>query len=122
MKLIRRLKKKKSTETQPTTAAPAVGGSTSATATKPANDNLTKIDAIHNVGTLFEVLRSVSEASDLLSPLKAICGVLKIATDMAKVGKLPFILTNTDKYILYSFFTRTVRICKIWSISSSNRE
>jgi hypothetical protein len=80
--------KKKSTESQPTTVAPVVDTSTSATVIEPANDSLTKIDAIHNVGTLFEVLRSVSEASGLLSPLKAICGVLKIATDMAEVSKL----------------------------------
>jgi hypothetical protein len=95
MKLIRRLKKKKSTETQSPTTAPVVGASTSTT--EPTNDNFTRIDAIQNAGKLFEVLESVSEASDLLSPLKAICGVLRIATDMALVGKLPFsstILTN----------------------------
>jgi hypothetical protein len=80
------LKKKRSTEVQPLTNAPVVGAATSATATEPANDNFTKIGAIHNAGTLFEVLRSVGEASDLLSPLKAICGVLKIAADMAEVG------------------------------------
>jgi hypothetical protein len=86
MKLVRRLKRKKSTETRPT--APVVDASTSGTATEPGGDTLTKIDTIHNVGTLFEVLRSVCEASDLLSPLKAICGVLKIVTDIAEVGKL----------------------------------
>jgi hypothetical protein len=83
MKLIKRLKKKKSTETQ---SPPVVGASTSAT--EPANDNFTKIDAIQNAGKLFEVLESVGEASDLLAPLKVICGVLKIATDMALVSKL----------------------------------
>jgi hypothetical protein len=88
MKLIRRLKTDKGTEAQhPDT--PVVGASTSTTPTEPANDNITIIDAIHNANTLFEVLRSVSEASDLLSPLKAVCGILKIATDMAKVVKLP---------------------------------
>ena len=95
MKLIRRLKKKKSTESQHSTAAPIGGASTSSTA----NDNFTKIDAIQNAGKLFEVLESVSEASDLLSPLKAVCGVLKIATDMAVVGNLPFTSDNTDTNI-----------------------
>ena len=89
MKLIRRLKKKKSTESQHSTAAPIGGASTSSTA----NDNFTKIDAIQNVGTLFEVLQSVGDASDLLSPLKAICGVLKIVTDKALASKLPLRLT-----------------------------
>jgi hypothetical protein len=37
------------------------------------------------------------------------------------VGNLLFSLDNTDKCILCSFFTRMAKICKIWSISSSNR-
>ena len=85
-------KKKKSTESQHPTAAPIGGASTSSTA----NDNFTKIDAIQNAGKLFEVLESVSEASDLLSPLKAVCGVLKIATDMAVVGNFPSSSNNTE--------------------------
>jgi hypothetical protein len=117
MKLIRRLKKKKSTESQHSTAAPIGGASTSSTA----NDNFTKIDAIQNAGKLFEVLENVSEASDLLSPLKAVCGVLKIVTDMALVGNLLFSSDNTDKCIPCSFFTRMVKISKIWPISSNNR-
>jgi hypothetical protein len=88
MKVIRRLRKKKNTEIQSPINAPVVSASTSITTTEPASDDLTRIDAIHNAGTLFEILRSVSEASAVLAPLKAICGVLKIATDMAEVGKL----------------------------------
>ena len=89
MKLIRRLKKKKSTESQHSTAAPIGGASTSSTA----NDKLTKTDAIQNAGKLFEVLQSVGDASNLLSPLKALCGILKIATDMAVVGNCLLIRT-----------------------------
>jgi hypothetical protein len=113
MELLRRLKAKRNTKTQHSNTAPVVSASTS-TITEPANDNLTKIDAIQNAGKLFEVLGSVGEASDLLSPLKAICGVLRIATEMALVGKLHFSLKNTDKCPLSSFFIRTVKICKIW--------
>src|SRR5271170_7710862 len=111
MELLRRLKGKKSTKTQhPTTApAPVVSASTSTITTEPANDNLTKIDAIQNAGKLFEVLESVGEASDLLSPLKVICGVLRIATEMALVGHLLFSLNNTNKCIPCSFFTRMAR-------------
>jgi hypothetical protein len=111
MELLRRLKAKRNTKTQHSNTAPVVSASTS---TEPANDNLTKIDAIQNAGKLFEVLGSVGEASDLLSPLKAICGVLRIATEMALVGKLHFSLNNTDKCPLCSFFIRTAKICKIW--------
>ena len=95
MKLIRRLKKKKSTESQHPTAAPIVDASTSSIA----NDKLTKTDAIQNAGKLFEVLQSVGDGSNLLSPLKALCGILKIATDMAVVGNLPFTSDNTDTNI-----------------------
>jgi len=121
MKLIKRLKKKKNTETQYPTGAPIVGASTSSTATEPANDKLTKIDAIQNAGALFKLLQSVGDASDLLSPLKAVCGVLKIVTDMALVGNLLFSSDNTDKCIPCSFFTRMLKVWKIWPISSSNR-
>jgi len=114
MELLRRLKAKKSTKTQHPTTAPVDSASTSTITTEPANDNLTKIDAIQNAGKLFEVLESVGEASDLLSPLKAICGVLRIATEMALVGKLHFSLNNTDERPLCSFFIRTAKICKIW--------
>jgi hypothetical protein len=89
---LRRLKEKWSTKPKHPTA-PVDSASTSTTATEPANDNFTKIDALQNAGTLFEVLESVSEASDLLSPLKVICGVLKIVTDKALVSKLPLRLT-----------------------------
>src|SRR5271170_6218668 len=92
MSQLRRLKEKWSTKPKHP-AAPVISASTSTTATEPANDNFTKIDAIQNAGKLFEVLESVSEASDLLSPLKAVCGVLKIVTDMALVSKLPLRLT-----------------------------
>ena len=92
MSQFRRLKEKWSTKPKHPTA-PVDSASTSTIATEPANDNFTKIDAIQNAGTLFEVLQSVSEASDLLSPLKAVCGVLKIVTDKALVSELPLRLT-----------------------------
>jgi hypothetical protein len=92
MDQLRRLKEKWSAKPKHP-IAPVVSTSTSTIATEPANDNFTKIDAIQNAGTLFEVLESVSEASDLLSPLKAVCGVLKLVTDMASVSKLPLRLT-----------------------------
>ena len=87
MELLRRLKGKRSTKTQQLTTTPAVSTSTSTIATEPANDNFTTTDVIQNAEKLFEVLGSVSEASGLLSPLKAACGVLTIATNMALVGK-----------------------------------
>ena len=92
MDRLRRLKEKWSAKPKHP-IAPVVSASTSTTATEPANDDFTKIDAIQNAGTLFEVLESVSEASDLLSPLKVICGVLKIVTDKALVSKLTLCLT-----------------------------
>jgi hypothetical protein len=67
-----------------------VSASTSTIATKPTNDNFTKIDVIQNASKVFEILEIVGDASDLLSPLKAVYGVLRIAIDMALVGKLPF--------------------------------
>ena len=101
MELLRRLKAKKSTKTQHPTA-PVDSASTSTTATEPANDNFTNIDAIQNAGKLFEVLENVSEASDLLSPLKVICGVLKIVTDKALVSKLPLRLTLLNVFLAAS--------------------
>jgi hypothetical protein len=92
MDQLRRLKEKWSPKPKHPTA-PVASASTSTIATEPANDNFTKIDAIQNAGTLFEVLQSVGDASDLLSPLKAVCGVLKIVTDKALVSKVPLRLT-----------------------------
>jgi hypothetical protein len=40
---------------------------------------------LQNTSTLLEILKSVSDAAEILGPLKAVCGVLKIAVDTAIV-------------------------------------
>ena len=64
---------------------PAVGASVSATSAGPSSDAITTKDVLRNTSTLLEALKNVCEASEILGPLKAICGVLKMATDTAVV-------------------------------------
>jgi len=80
-----KLKKRKAKETTPP-VDPAVGASTSATSAGPSKDAITTKDVLRNTSTFLEVLKTVSEASEILKPLKIICGVLQIATDTAVVS------------------------------------
>jgi hypothetical protein len=52
----------------------------------PSSDAITTKDVLRNTSTFLEGLKNVCEASEILGPLKAICGVLKIATDTAVVS------------------------------------
>ncbi len=61
------------------------GASTSATASGDPRCGITTEDVLQNTGTLLEILKCVSETSEILGPLKAVCGVLKIAVDTAIV-------------------------------------
>ena len=80
-----KLKKRKAKETTPP-VDPIVSASTSATSAGPSRDAITTEDVLRNTSTFLEVLKSVCDASQILGPLKAICGLLKIATDTAVVS------------------------------------
>jgi hypothetical protein len=64
---------------------PSVGASTSATTPGDLRSGITTEDVLQNTSTLLEVLKSVTDAAQILGPLKAVCGVLKIAVDAAMV-------------------------------------
>jgi hypothetical protein len=64
---------------------PAAGASTSATTPEASRGRITTEDVLQNTSTLLEILKCVSDASQILGPLKAVCGVLKIAADTAIV-------------------------------------
>jgi hypothetical protein len=77
-----KLKKRK--DKSPTPVDSSVGASTSAT-TPGDSRGITTEDVLQNTSTLLEVLKSVSDAAQILGPLKAVCGVLKIVVDAAIV-------------------------------------
>jgi hypothetical protein len=80
-----KLKKRKAKSPSPT-VDPSVGASTStATTSSASRRGITTEDVLQNTSTLLEILKSVSDAAQILGPLKAVCGVLKIATDTAIV-------------------------------------
>ena len=79
-----KLKKRKAKSPTPP-VDPSGGASTSATASGDSRGEITTEDVLHNTSTLLEVLKSVSDAAQILGPLKAVCGVLKIAVDTAIV-------------------------------------
>jgi hypothetical protein len=64
---------------------PLVGASTSTTASSASKRGITTEDVLQNASTLLEVLKSASDAAQILGPLKAVLGVLKIAADTAIV-------------------------------------
>jgi hypothetical protein len=76
-----KLKKRKAKSPTPP-VNPSVGASTPTTDSR---DRITTEDVLRNTSTLLEVLKSVSDATQILGPLKAVCGVLKIAADTAIV-------------------------------------
>jgi hypothetical protein len=63
----------------------SISASTSATTLRNSRGGITTEDVLQNTSTLLEVLKSVSDAAEILGPLKAVCGVLKIAVDAAIV-------------------------------------
>jgi len=79
-----KLKKRKDKSPTPP-VDPSVGASTSATTPGDSRAGITTEDVLQNTSTLLEVLKSVSDAAEILGPLKAVCGVLKIAVDAAIV-------------------------------------
>jgi hypothetical protein len=79
-----KLKKRKAKSPTPP-VDPAVSASTSATTAEGSRSGITTEDVLQNASTLLEVLKSVSDAAQILGPLKAVCGVLKIAADTAIV-------------------------------------
>jgi hypothetical protein len=79
-----KLKKRKAKSPTPP-VDPSVSASTSATALGDPKGGITTDTVLHNTSALLEVLKSVSDAAQILGPLKAVCGVLKIAVDTAIV-------------------------------------
>jgi len=77
-----KLKKRKAKSPSPV-INPAVGASTSTPETS--RDGITTEIVLQNTSSLLEILKCVSDAAGFLGPLKAVCGVLKIATDTAIV-------------------------------------
>ena len=79
-----KLKKRKAKSPTPP-VDPPVGASTSTNPVGDSRSGITTEDVLQNTSTLLEVLKSVSDAAQILGPLKAVCGVLKIAVDAAIV-------------------------------------
>ena len=79
-----KLKKRKDKSPTPP-VDPSIRASTSATTPGNSKGGITTEDVLQNTSTLLEVLKSVSDAAQILGPLKAVCGVLKIAVDAAIV-------------------------------------
>jgi hypothetical protein len=77
--------KKRKDKSPPPPVDPSVGASTSATTAGDSRSGITTEDVLRNTSTLLEVLKSVSDAAQILGPLKVVCGVLKIAVDAAIV-------------------------------------
>jgi hypothetical protein len=48
---------------------------------------LNRKDGIHNFGVALELLKSAGEGNELLAPLKAVCGGLKVLVDTAEVSE-----------------------------------
>lgn len=84
MKRLNKIMGRKARETTPVDDS-LPDASTSTPNTAPMNDKMTKMDILQNTSAFLEVLKNVGDASQVLGPLKAICGVLKIATDTAVV-------------------------------------
>jgi hypothetical protein len=51
---------------------------------------LNRKDGLHNFGKALELLGSVSEGTEILAPLKAVCGGLKVLVDTAQVSYCPY--------------------------------
>jgi hypothetical protein len=79
-----KLKKRKAKSPSPV-IDPAPGAFTSTTTPEASRDGITTESVLQNTSSLLEILKCVSDAAQILGPLKAVCGVLKIATDTAIV-------------------------------------
>jgi hypothetical protein len=79
-----KLKKRKAKSLSPP-VDPALGASTSTMTPGASRGGITTEDVLQNTSTLLEILKCVTDATQILGPLKAVCGVLKIATDTAIV-------------------------------------
>ena len=79
-----KLKKRKDKSPTPPVDS-SISASTSATTPGDSRGGITTQDVLENTSTLLEVLKSVCDAAQILGPLKAVCGVLKIAVDAAIV-------------------------------------
>jgi hypothetical protein len=79
-----KLKKRKAKSPSPP-IDPAVGASTSTATPEASTSGINTESVLQNTSSLLEVLKCVSDAAQILGPLKAVCGVLKIATDTAIV-------------------------------------
>jgi hypothetical protein len=44
--------------------------------------------ALQNISTTLDILRSVGDASGILGPMKAVCGVLKVVVDTGVVSSI----------------------------------
>jgi hypothetical protein len=47
---------------------------------------LNRKDGIHNFGVALELLKSIGDANEVLAPLKAVCGGLKVLVDTAEAS------------------------------------
>jgi hypothetical protein len=79
-----KLKKRKAKSSTPPVDS-SVGASTSATTLEGSRGGITTENVLQNASTLLGVLTSVGDAAQILGPLKAVCGVLKIVADTAIV-------------------------------------
>jgi len=60
---------------------PPVGPSISATTPGGSRVGITTEDVLRNTGAFLEILKNVSDASQIVGPLEAVCRVLKITAD-----------------------------------------
>jgi hypothetical protein len=61
----------------------AATGSTSAADTRSIWN---RKDGIHNFGVALELLKSIGDANEILAPLKAVCGGLKVLVETAEAS------------------------------------
>lgn len=80
-----KIKKRKARESSPSNN-PVPGASSSTVNASSEIDRFTKMDVFQNTSTFLEILKNVGDVSQVLGPLKAICGVLKVVTDTAVVS------------------------------------
>jgi hypothetical protein len=68
---------------------PEAKAPTDSTSTGDARGILNMKDGLHNFGVALELLKSIGEGSELLAPLKAVCGGLKVLVDTAEASDYP---------------------------------
>jgi hypothetical protein len=100
--------KKRKAKSPSSRVDPAVGASTSTTTPGPSRDGMTAGDVLRSMNTFLEILKTINDTAQMLVSLEAVCCVLRIAVDTAKVRS----------YIQYRATLMTIE----WQLLHSNGE